>query len=116
MFFAPFLILFGLIFFALLALLFALLEIGVIRYAFDALGLPPGLAFTALLASLLGSYINIPVGRVEGGVHHEAAVVNFFGVRYPVPVRPLGSGTTVAVNLGGAIVPALISLYVLIHR
>src|SRR5713226_8089456 len=116
MFFAPFLVLFGIIFFALLALLFTLLEIGVIRYAFGALGLPPELAFIALLASLLGSYINIPVSQVEGGAHHDAEFVHFFGVRYPVPTRPQGSGTIVAINVGGAIVPTLISLYVLIHQ
>src|SRR5216683_5904995 len=116
MFFAPFLILFAFIFFAVVALLFALLQIGVIRYAFDALGLPPELAFTALLVSLLGSYINIPISRVEGGAHHDAEFVRFFSVRYPVPVRPEGSGTIVAINIGGAIVPMLISLYVLIHQ
>ena len=65
MFFAPFLALYALIFLVVIALLFAFLEIGVIHYAFGALGLPPELAFLALLASLAGSYINIPVAQID---------------------------------------------------
>ena len=116
MFFAPFLMLVALIFFGLIALLFALVQIGVIRYAFGALGLPPELAFSALLVSLIGSYINIPISRIENGAHHDAEFVDFFGLRYPIPARSHTSGTIVAVNVGGAIVPVLISFYVLLHQ
>ena len=42
-----------------------MLELGAINYAFNALGLPPHAAFWALIISLLGSYINIPITRVE---------------------------------------------------
>jgi len=116
MFFAPFLALYGLIFLVVIALLFAFLEIGVIHYAFGALGLPPELAFLALLASLAGSYINIPVAKIEGGAPHDAEVVSSFGVRYRVPARYAGATTTLAVNVGGAVVPVLICLYVLAHQ
>jgi uncharacterized membrane protein len=116
MLFAPFLALYALIFLVVIALLFAFLEIGVIHYAFGALGLPPELAFLALLASLAGSYLNIPVARIDGGEPHEAELVNFFGVRYRVPVRYASATTTLAVNVGGAIVPMLISFYVLAHQ
>jgi uncharacterized membrane protein len=113
MFFGPFLVLYGLLFFALLAFLFFLLEVGVINYAFGALGLPPQLAFLALFASLLGSYINIPVAKIDSGEPHLAEVVNSFGVRYRVPRRYYDGTTTLAVNFGGAVVPVLISAYVL---
>ena len=116
MLFAPFLMFIALIFFGLIALLFALVQIGIIRYAFGALGLPPQLAFSALLVSLIGSYINIPISRIEGGAHHDATFVDFFGLRYPIPVPSHTSGTVVAINVGGAIVPILISLYVLLHQ
>jgi len=116
MFFAPFLALYALIFLVVIALLFAFVEIGIIHYAFEALGLPPELAFMALFASLAGSYINIPVARIEGGVPHDTEVVNFFGVRYRVPARYAGATTTLAVNVGGAVVPVLISIYVLAHQ
>ncbi len=116
MFFGPFVALYAILFFFLLAFVFVLLEIGVIHYAFQMVGLPPELAFLALFASLIGSYINIPIARIEGGPVHPMEVVNSFGVRYRVPVRYAGGGTTLAVNVGGAIVPVLISLYVLARQ
>ena len=116
MFFGPFLAIYGIIFFFVLAFIFTLVEIGVINYAFGALGLPPELAFFMLFASLLGSYINIPLMKVDGGATHTVEVVNSFGLRYRIPMRYAGDGTTLAVNVGGAIVPVLISLYVLIHQ
>lgn len=114
MLFAPFLIIYGILLFLLLGFVFVLIQIGVIHYAFQMLGLSPNLAFLALLASLIGSYINIPLTRTRSGAYHPVEVVNRFGVRYRVPMRYAGDGTTtIAINFGGAIVPILISLYVL---
>lgn len=114
MIFAPFIVLYGILLFLVLGFVFVLIEIGVIHYAFQMVGLPPDLAFLALLASLLGSYINIPLTRMRSAGAHPMQVVNSFGVRYRVPTRYAGDGTTtIAINVGGAIVPILISLYVL---
>jgi len=113
MLFGPFLALYAIIFFFVLAFLFVLLEIGVIHYAFQMIGLPPELAFLALFASLIGSYINIPLTKIESGPLHPIEIVNSFGVRYRLPMRYAGESTTLAVNVGGAVVPVLISLYVL---
>lgn len=115
MFFAPFLAFYAILFFFILAFFFILVEINVISYAFQMIGLPPELAFLALLAALLGSYINIPITRVARGAMHPEAIVRSFGVRYRVPVHYAGDSTIVAVNVGGAIVPVLISAYVLLH-
>ena len=117
MFFAPFLFFYAILFFFILAFFFVLLEIHVINYAFVALGLPPELAFVALLVSLIGSYINIPITRVANGQPHhaEVEVVRSFGIRYRVPTRYAPDSTIVAVNVGGAIVPVLISLYLLMQ-
>jgi len=114
-FFAPFLAFYAIVFFLVLAFLFVLLEIHVINYAFVTLGLPPELAFTALLVSLVGSYINIPITRVAGGQPHPAEIVQSFGIRYRVPTRYATDSTIVAVNVGGAIVPVLISVYLLMQ-
>jgi len=114
-FFAPFLAFYAIVFFLVLAFLFVLLEIHVINYAFVTLGLPPELAFTALLVSLVGSYINIPITRVAGGQPHPAEIVRSFGIRYRVPTRYATDSTIVAVNVGGAIVPVLISVYLLMQ-
>ena len=115
MFFAPFLAFYAIIFFFVLAFFFILVEIHVINYAFVSLGLPPELAFTALLVSLVGSYINIPITRVAAGQPHPAAIVRSFGVRYRVPTRYVTGSTILAVNVGGAIVPVLISIYLLMQ-
>jgi uncharacterized membrane protein len=114
-FFAPFLIFYAIVFFLVLAFFFVLLEIHVINYAFVALGLPPEYAFTALLVSLVGSYINIPITRVASGQAHPAEVVRSFGIRYRVPTRYVTDSTIVAVNVGGAIVHVLISVYLLMQ-
>jgi uncharacterized membrane protein len=114
-FFAPFLAFYAIIFFFVLAFFFVLLEIHVINYAFVALGLPPEMAFTALLVSLIGSYINIPITRVASGQPHQAEVVRSFGIRYRVPTRYVTDSTIVAVNVGGAVVPVLISVYLLMQ-
>lgn len=116
MFFAPFLFLYYIIFFVVLGVVFALLEIGAINYAFQAIGLPPDVAIVMLLASLLGSYINIPVTRIESGAVHHERIVTSFGIRYRVPVPAIRESTVVALNVGGALVPALISIYVLLRQ
>ncbi len=116
MIFGPFLAIYVFIAFLILAFLFALIEIHVINYAFTLAGLPPQLAFIALLASLLGSYINIPVKRLESGELHPSMVIAHYGMRYRVPARRWDDSTMVAVNLGGAIVPVLITIYLLAHQ
>jgi uncharacterized membrane protein len=113
MFFAPFVFFWIVIFFIGLAFLFALIEIHVINYAFQMVGLPPGLAFLALLAVLFGSFINIPITRIENTGAPPAPMVRSFGVAYRVPTHYASGSTVVAVNVGGAIVPVLISIYVL---
>ena len=116
MFFAPFLLLYTIIFFFALALLLGLLELGAIDYAFNALGLPPHTAFWALIISLLGSYINIPISRIEsgGGEPSSSDVVSYFGMRYRIPGHlASGRSTIVAINVGGAIVPLCICAWIL---
>src|SRR5260370_4660968 len=119
MIFAPFFFIYLVLFFVAIAFLFAMIEIGIIRYAFAQIGLPPEAAFLALVASLIGSYINIPIYRLEGGEAHPAEVVNYYGVRYRLPVRyasNASNSTMLAVNVGGALVPMLIVIYLLSHR
>ncbi len=116
MLFAPFLFFYVLVFFLLLAFLFALIEIHIINYAFQVIGLPPELAFAALLASLIGSYINIPIARLSCDRMHDVDVIRKFGVAYRIPTHLFSGSTTVAVNVGGAMVPILISIYILTQK
>ncbi len=103
--------------FALLAGLFGLVlifvQLGILRYAYVRLGVSSGTAFLLLLASLIGSYINIPITELgERGVVVGRAV-SYHGMRYVMPVVVDWPGTVIAVNVGGAVVPTLLSIYLL---
>jgi uncharacterized membrane protein len=115
MLFAPFLLIYVLIALAFLAVFFFLIQINLITYAFKVLGLPPRGAILALVASVVGSYVNIPLYTVESGPVPKVAAVNNYGVIYIIPYQYAGSETTVAINVGGAIVPVLIVAYALIR-
>jgi uncharacterized membrane protein len=97
-----------------LVVLVTLLEIGALNSAYRRLGLPPRVAMLVLLASLLGSYLNIPVARLPEAHVVARAFVDAFGMSYLVPQVVDWPGTIVAVNVGGALIPALLSFYLVI--
>jgi len=103
-------------FFAILVGLFLLvvilIQINVLRYAYTRLGVSSGTALLLLLASLIGSYINIPVYEFQDREVLSWHEVSYYGVQYLVPVvgQP---GTVIALNVGGAVIPTLLSLYLL---
>lgn len=95
---------------------FGLIQVGLITYALQRTGLTPQEAFGILFLSLFGSFINIPVWRLESDAQDTYEVVNYFGVRYRVPARVAGTSTVVAVNLGGAVLPTVLSFYLLLRE
>jgi uncharacterized membrane protein len=97
-----------------LLVLAMLIQIGILRYAYSHLGLRPGTVMLLLLASLAGSYFNIPLVDLPGQQILTHREVDFFGMRYMIPVVVNWPGTIIAVNVGGAVVPAVVSLYLLI--
>ncbi len=74
--------------FALLAgaliLLLVLAQIRVLRYAYMQLGMSSGTAFFLLFASLIGSYIKIPIAILGQEPLVTEREVTFFGMRYIV--------------------------------
>jgi uncharacterized membrane protein len=105
--------------FSLLALLFLvliiLIQLRVLRYAYMKLGLGPGMALLLLFGSLVGSYFNIPVTVLPGRTVQSGEVVDFFGMRYVVPLVTAWPGTVLAVNVGGAVIPTLMSTYLVLR-
>jgi uncharacterized membrane protein len=103
--------------FALLAgaliLLLILVQIRVLRYAYMQLGVSSGTAFFLLFASLFGSYINIPVAMLGQEPMVTEREVKYFGMRYIVPMIVDSPGVILAVNVGGAVIPTLLSIYLL---
>ncbi|HIP88433.1 MAG TPA: DUF1614 domain-containing protein, partial [Thermococcus paralvinellae] len=104
----PFLILF-----LLLMLTLFLLFAGTITLAFQKLGLPLPVAYTLFWASLIGSFINIPIAETRAYAPIlKVREVSFFGIRYPVPYIDWGEQKVViAINVGGALVPLSIVTY-----
>ncbi|HXY57105.1 MAG TPA: DUF1614 domain-containing protein [Methylocystis sp.] len=104
-------------FFALLAgalvVLLILIQIRVLRYAYMQLGVSSSTAFLLLLGSLLGSYVNIPIATLgDENVVADQEVV-YFGMHYIVPRVVERPEVVLAVNVGGAIIPTLLSIYLL---
>lgn len=95
-------------------LLIAFVQIGIFSFALGRLGVRPEDAMLVLLASLLGSVVNIPVARLRTSVTQLRRVVTVFGMRYVIPVVRSGR-TTIAVNVGGALVPTVLSAYLIAH-
>lgn len=87
------------------------------RTAFTRIGFSWSEALFVLLASLLGSSINIPVTNLECTVPLvQERYVRAFGMAYRVPVvSNVSCSTLLAVNFGGAVIPTTISL-ALIYR
>ena len=96
------------------ALLVALVQVGVFSYAFGRLGISSGAALTLLLVSLVGSMVNLPVARLRNQVIEVRRTISVFGVRYLVPMLARRN-TTIAVNVGGALVPVVVSGYLIAH-
>ena len=73
----------------LFGILVFVLEIRALSYAYRAIGISPRYVTAVLLFTLLGSHVNIPLTVVRAG--HKASIV--------------------AINVGGALIPVLVSLY-----
>ncbi|MEW6353048.1 MAG: DUF1614 domain-containing protein [Pseudomonadota bacterium] len=100
----------------LVGFLLAFVQIGALTIAFDKLGLSQSSAFTLLFASLIGSMINLPLFSVK------ASPVDLETV--PAPWRELvrknqrdfKGKTLIALNVGGALIPLLFSVYLMRHN
>lgn len=92
-----------------------LLFIGVVGTAFAKVGFSATTVVLILIATFLGSHVNIPVLRlrtVAPIVRDE--FVSFFGMVYRIPRVEYGETTTmVAVNVGGALISTIVSFYLL---
>ena len=105
--------------FAVLVLAFAalivLIQLRILRYAYMKLGVGPGTAMLLLLGSLIGSYFNIPITVLPAENIRSGEVIDFYGMQYVVPLVQQWPGTVLAVNVGGAVIPTLMSTYLVLR-
>lgn len=99
------------------AVIFALALLGVIvgfdllTLSFERLGLSPWATLLIFGASAVGSFFNVPVWRSVGSVAQPGRFFrehNFFYY-----VHPRTAEQIVAINIGGAVIPILLSLWLL---
>src|SRR4029077_14925552 len=64
---------------------------------------------------LIGSYFNIPITILPGPSVRSGQVVEYFGMQYVVPLVEQWPGTVLAVNVGGAVIPTIMSTYLVIR-
>src|SRR5438093_2430504 len=103
-------------FFLLLAFLVGLLEVGVLGYAYEKLGIDRRYISALLMLSLLGSYVNIPIAELRAEPMAAGREVVFFGMRYIIPSVMEWPRTILAINLGGAVIPTLLSAYLVVNH
>jgi uncharacterized membrane protein len=102
---------FFLLLLVLLLVLFLLVVFRVLRYAYGRIGIAPQYFFVILLLSLAGSYVNIPLLQFPEAQVLTGQIVTVFGVPYIVPMVHEWPGTIVAMNVGGAVIPIVLSIY-----
>jgi uncharacterized membrane protein len=96
--------------------LIVLVVLGALRHAYVSLGVSPRAAMLLLLATLIGSYFNIPIAVLPQEALESERVIDFFGMGYTVPSVEDLPGTAIAVNVGGAVIPTIMSAYLLVTR
>jgi uncharacterized membrane protein len=107
------LLLFG--FVALLIVLVVMIELRVLAYAYRKIGVKPRYMVAVLLLSLLGSHVNIPLYTVSVPRLTPPEEVTIMGRTYIVPPAIEPGITAVAINVGGGLVPVLLSLYLFLR-
>ncbi len=106
MIFLPIALVVFLAFIVFLPVLFILGYFKIVTLGFENLGISPGVTIFLLLAILIGSLINIPLGKKKY-IYVEKA--GFLGLFRRTGIQAEG----LAINLGGAVMPLLISIYFL---
>ena len=101
---------------ALLFIVVGLVFFGAISIAFESIGFTPLIIFLVLIGSLIGSFFDIPLFKIKTTIPvTREEIVKWFGVTYRIPQVEYGENvTTVAVNVGGALIPTGVCIYLLI--
>lgn len=95
-----------------LLILFPLFFAQMMVAALSKLGLHPQVAMLALLGIIFGGSVNIPIQRIPRGEEYVIDPFGLFGFGRMFPrLRTTRSYTTLAVNVGGCLIPCGIASY-----
>jgi uncharacterized membrane protein len=110
--FNPFTLVMLILLVGLFIIVLPLLFLSVIGSAFVKLGFTYREVIILLFLTLVGSFINIPITTITGEpVTVREPAPSLFGMLYRI--REVTPTTQVAINVGGALIPVFISLYLL---
>jgi uncharacterized membrane protein len=99
-----------------LAALVVLVQLDILTLAFAKIGVTKGWLFAVLIGSFVGSFINIPLTHVASRANAQRSrIVTVHGMKYLVPANPHPLHTTLAVNVGGALIPIAVAGYLIVH-
>lgn len=103
------------ILFLILIIVIGLLFVGAVGLAFRRVGFSSQLTALILVATFVGGYINIPLFKLRAVIPIvREEYIGFFGIVFRVPQFDYEEFTTlVAVNVGGALIPSAVSMYLL---
>jgi uncharacterized membrane protein len=113
MIFPPLIFFLMVVFFLVALIMLPFLMVGLIGEAFLRLGISPSLIFWLLIVTLVGSLVNIPIYKFEDRELVGEQVISYFGMRFRVPRPERAQSTILAVNVGGALIPLALSLYLI---
>ena len=92
--------------------LMGIIQFGIVTLTLEKLGLSVTQAFILLIGSLFGSLVNIPLFKIDAEAPPEHNISRRFGLFRPMQVEFTGQ-TIIAINVGGALIPILFSIYLL---
>ena len=106
-----------LIFVLAMAFVIGIIQVGLISIAFDKLGIDAESAYLLLVCTLIGSLVNLPLMTLDADpdapplrIPPELEKLPFF------KLPPFHGKIRVTVNVGGALVPVVFSLYLVEHN
>jgi uncharacterized membrane protein len=97
-------------------LLIVIIQLNIITVAFDKLGLSNHSAYLLIMATLIGSMINLPLItlKADSSLAKDDPFANFSQQLFSRP--PFVGKTEIRINVGGALLPVIFSLYLLMHH
>lgn len=102
-------------FLLLLGLFILVVELRILAYAYRKIGVRPRYMFAVMLLSLLGSHVNLPLYSIPVQRLVSPEEVTVFGRTYLVPPSIETGATVVAINVGGALLPLILSVYLFLR-
>jgi len=79
------------------------------RFAFERLGLSPGLAALVVIGIVIGSVINIPLYDIRKDELQPQSSLGPLGMMVEKTYRRVQSRTVIAINVGGCVIPVLVA-------